>query len=121
MARKINKDSVAVYSTDQGRISPDCCKPTRDCVSSQKRQTTIGDGIVRISLEKKGRKGKGVTLLTGVPVKHAELPGLAKKLKQKCGSGGTVKNGSIEIQGDHRDSLMEEMKKLGYTVKRSGG
>ena len=71
--------------------------------------------------ETKGRKGKGVSLITGVPLNDNDLRTLAKQLKQKCGSGGTVKNGVIEIQGDHRDTLMAELKKKGYTVKKSGG
>ena len=69
----------------------------------------------------KGRKGKGVTVITGIPLDRDELQQLAKQLKQKCGSGGTVKEGAIEIQGDHRDTLVEELKKHGFTAKRSGG
>jgi len=71
--------------------------------------------------ETKGRRGKGVTLITGVPLHNGELKRLGKQLKRRCGSGGTVKDGVIEIQGDHRDLLVEELQKLGYTVKRSGG
>ena len=78
-------------------------------------------GVVRVGRETKGRKGKGVTLITGVPLAAAELDKLAKQLKQKCGAGGAVKNGVIEIQGDHRDMLVAELSKQGYTVKRSGG
>lgn len=76
---------------------------------------------MRVGRETKGRKGKGVSLVRGVLLQDQELARLAKRLKTKCGSGGTVKNGVIEIQGDHRDLLMEELRKEGFTVKRSGG
>lgn len=69
----------------------------------------------------KGRKGKGVTLVTGLPLENNSLKELAKKLKQKCGTGGTVKNGVIEIQGDHRDLLVESLNTLGYKAIKAGG
>lgn len=80
-----------------------------------------GDGIVRVGRETKGRKGSGVTVITGIPSHPEGLEKLAKQFKQLCGTGGTVKNGAIEIQGEHRDRLVDELQKLGYTVKRSGG
>jgi translation initiation factor 1 len=76
---------------------------------------------VRVGRETRGRKGKGVSVVTGVPLAGAELEALATRLKKRCGSGGTVHEGVIEIQGDHRDLLVEELGKLGYTVRRSGG
>ena len=76
---------------------------------------------MRVALETKGRKGKGVTIISGIPAKHDTLKEIAKRLKQKCGSGGTVSNGTIEIQGDHRNSIVEELQNHGYKVKRSGG
>lgn len=76
---------------------------------------------MRVGRETKGRKGKGVTLATGIPLPEAELAALAKELKRICGSGGTVKDGVIEIQGDHRDRLTEELERRGYTVRRTGG
>lgn len=79
------------------------------------------DGIVRVGRETKGRKGSGVTVITGIPSHPEGLEKLAKQFKQLCGGGGTVRNGVIEIQGDHRDQLVDELQKLGYTVKRSGG
>jgi translation initiation factor 1 len=79
------------------------------------------DGIVRVGRETKGRKGKGVTLVMGVPVAPAELAELCTRLKKKCGSGGAVKEGVIEIQGDHRDAIVEEIAAQGWTVKRMGG
>ena len=74
-----------------------------------------------MSRETKGRKGKGVTLVTGVPLDAQELPLLAKRLKNLCGAGGTVKSGVIEIQGDHRDRIVAELQGRGWTVKRAGG
>ena len=77
---------------------------------------------MRVGRETKGRKGKGVTVITGVPLAGDALAELARRLKQRCGSGGTVTDaGAIEIQGDHRDALVPELARLGYTVKRSGG
>jgi len=79
------------------------------------------DGVVRIMRQTKGRKGKGVCLITGLALQDADLEKLAKQLKQRCGAGGTVKERVIEIQGDHRETLLEELTKLGYTVKLAGG
>ena len=81
----------------------------------------MGDGIVRVGRQTKGRKGKGVTTVTGVPLAGKELQALAKDLKQRCGSGGTVRDGVIEIQGDHRDALVVTLERHGWTVRRSGG
>ena len=77
--------------------------------------------MVRDGRETKGRKGKGVTVITGLPLAGAALDELATRLKKRCGSGGTVHEGMIEIQGDHRDTLVAELGRLGYAVKRSGG
>jgi translation initiation factor 1 len=118
-----NKDKGSVYSTEHGRMCPACAKPAAQCAccTRQKETAPRGDGIVRISRETKGRKGSGVTLISGLPLDADRLRKLATHLKQRCGSGGTVKAGSIEIQGDHRDALLEELKKLGYQAKRAGG
>ena len=110
-----------VFSTEHGRMCPDCDKPTDQCICAQKAQVYTGDGIVRVGRQTKGRKGKGVTIITGVPLVGDDLKKLATKLKQKCGCGGTVKDSTIEIQGDKRDAVIEELKKQGYTAKRSGG
>jgi len=117
----MTNDSRLVYSTEQGKMCPKCGKPLADCNCRRAVQLPAGDGIVRVSRETKGRKGKGVTIITGVPLPPPELKTLSRQLKQACGSGGTVKNGTIEIQGDHRDRLMAALKKHGFTVKRSGG
>ncbi len=76
---------------------------------------------MRVSRETKGRKGKGVTLISGLPVDAKALQKLAKQLKRKCGAGGTVKDGVIEIQGEHRDTLIKALQGLGYKAKRAGG
>ena len=104
-------DLDIVFSSEKGRIRPEARKPA----------APKGDGIVRVGRETKGRKGKGMTIVTGVPLHPEGLRDLAKKLKQKCGTGGTVKDGVIEIQGDQRDLLVLELEALGYTVKRTGG
>ena len=116
-----NKNSCVVYSTESGKLCPDCNEPDAKCCCRKKQMPAQGDGIVRLIRETKGRKGKGVTLIQGVPLDIEGLKNLAKSLKQKCGSGGSVKEGVIEIQGDHRDMLEQELVGLGYKVKRAGG
>jgi translation initiation factor 1 len=126
MATRKMQDAVTVYSTDDGKMCPACGKPTSQCVCRRKKaaptsEVPKSDGIVRVGRETSGRKGKGVTVVTGVPLEAEALQNLAKQLKQKCGAGGTVKAGTIEIQGDHRDVLVAALQQQGYTVKRSGG
>lgn len=104
------KSSRIVYSTDSGRVTED-----------KQKAPLKNDGVVRITRESKGRKGKGVSLINGLPLAADELKALAKKLKQLCGSGGAVKNGVIEIQGDHRDKLLAALIELGYQAKKAGG
>ena len=115
-------DSGLVYSTEHGRMCPGCGEPIADCAcrAFQAGAIPAGDGVVRVSRETKGRKGKGVTLIAGVPVDENKLRRLAKELKRKCGAGGTVKDRVIEIQGDHRDLLVEELTRQGFTVKKAG-
>jgi len=109
-----------VFSTEQGRMCPECRQPTSDCVCG-KPAPPKGDGIVRVSRETKGRKGKGVTLITGMPLDEKELKAYAKVLKAKCGTGGTVKDGVVEIQGDQREVLVPLLEQKGWTVKKAGG
>lgn len=118
--------SRLVYSTGTGRLCPECTRPVAECrcrrsKPAQAAPAPTGDGIVRVGRETKGRKGKGVTVITGVPLAGDELEALATKLKKRCGCGGSVEAGTIEIQGDHRDLLVQELGKLGYTVRKSGG
>ncbi|MFK4752635.1 MULTISPECIES: translation initiation factor Sui1 [Oceanospirillaceae] len=109
-----------VYSTEFGRTCPDCREPIEQCCCGEPEQPQ-SDGIVRVARETKGRGGKVVTLVTGVPLVGAELKTLAKELKKKCGVGGVLKDGVIEIQGEQRDLLVSELSKRGFTVKKSGG
>ncbi len=109
-----------VYSTDAGRMCPACRQPIAACVCGQKA-VPAGDGIVRVSRETKGRAGKGVTLVKGLALDAAALTAVGKSLKAACGSGGTVKDGVIEIQGDHVVRVMEWLTADGHRVKRVGG
>ncbi|MBI5142025.1 MAG: translation initiation factor Sui1 [Nitrospirae bacterium] len=117
---KSNSDGI-VYSTGQGRICSACGRPAANCECGRRQAPPNGDGIVRVGISTKGRKGKGVTVISGVPPGEGGLDELARRLKQKCGAGGTVKDGVIEIQGDFRDILVAELTKQGYKVKRAGG
>lgn len=98
-----------------------CGQPVALCACSTASARPGGDGVVRVGRQTQGRKGKGVTVVTGVPLAGAELEALAAQFRKRCGSGGAVKDGVIEIQGDHRDLLLAELTKRGWTVKRSGG
>jgi translation initiation factor 1 len=119
---KAKNNSSLVYSSDHGRHCPDCGKPLSQCSCRDKTPVrSPKDGIVRVGRETKGRKGKGVTIVTGVPLSGGELSNLAKQLKAKCGAGGTLKQGVIEIQGDHRDTVVQLLQDQGFTVKRAGG
>jgi len=121
MHKKSANNSGLVYSTEHGKMCQNCAKPLAQCSCGQKKVQAKGDGIVRVSRETKGRKGSGVTLVTGLPLADPELTALAKQLKQRCGSGGTVKNGIIEVQGDHREVVLAELIRLGYPAKKAGG
>ena len=113
-------DGGLVYSTDQGRMCPQCRHPQDRCNCGQE-QRPLGDGVVRVSRETKGRKGKGVTLISGIPLAEKELKAYTKELKAKCGTGGTLKDGVVEIQGDQRDILLPLLMQKGWVVKRAGG
>ncbi|MBU2887345.1 stress response translation initiation inhibitor YciH [Gilvimarinus agarilyticus] len=108
----MSKNSRLVYSTDQGRIKE---------TDEPSQPSTPTDGIIRIWKESKGRGGKVVSIVKGLPLAGSELKTLAKKLKQACGTGGAIKDGNVEIQGDHRNTLKTELEKAGYTVKLAGG
>ena len=109
-----------VYSTDSGRMCPECRQPIGQC-TCKAPVAPSGDGVVRVSRETKGRGGKAVTVVKGVLLDAAALAELGKQLKAACGSGGTVKDGVIEVQGDHCDRVVQLLKAQGYTVKRAGG
>jgi translation initiation factor 1 len=91
------------------------------CKANARAAVVAGDGVVRVSRETKGRGGKAVTLIKGVALDAAGLIALAKALKAACGTGGTVKEGVIEIQGDHIDRIMAALQAKGHKVKRAGG
>lgn len=121
MRAKKNKNGGLVYSTEFGKACPECGKSSNSCTCGKTKVQPASDGIVRIGRQTKGRKGAGVSLVTGISLEDKDLKKLAKQLKQKCGTGGTIKSGVIEIQGDHRETLQRELTKLGYVVKLSGG
>lgn len=118
-----------VYTTGIGRISicKRCGQPEAQCrcrsgvASGVRRETMPNDGFVRISRDRKGRGGKTMTVIAGLPGDDAELAALAQRFKRICGSGGTAKDGIVEIQGDHRDRIEAELKQMGHKVKRVGG
>ena len=118
-------NSRLVYSTAQGRICPHCGQPVKKCKCSRRKQSTAqkgtGDGVLRIRREVKGRKGKGVTTITGFDLEPGDLKEMAARLKRLCGSGGSVKDGIVIIQGDHRTALLDELVRQGYKVKLAGG
>ncbi len=118
-------NSRLVYSTETGEICPSCQKPVSKCSCKKKKsrsQTNIKiDGIIRVQCEVKGRKGKTVTTISGFLIDADELRNLAAQLKRRCGTGGSVKDGIIIIQGDHRDTLVTELKNRGFKAKIAGG
>jgi translation initiation factor 1 len=117
---KQGKESTLVYSSETGRVSLDPAKPQRVQPAKQV-PVQPADGTVRLRREIKGRGGGTVIVITGVPLKGEALKELAGTLKKRCGCGGTVKEGIIEIQGDHRDTLLKELESRGYRVKLAGG
>ena len=124
MASLKDQLSGLVYSTEKGQLCSGCGESIDACACSeiedQQRLDNL-DGIVRIRRETSGRKGKGVTTISGVPLPEPELKALSKKLKKVCGTGGSLKNGIIEIQGDRRDKLKLALEKDGFQVKLAGG
>lgn len=114
-----------VYSTEGGRMCPQCRQPLTACQCAAQAAASAlakSDGVVRVRRETKGRGGKAVTLVHGVPLAADELAALAKRLRTACGSGGTVKDGVIEVQGDHAERLVALLAAEGrWVVKRAGG
>ncbi|MBM4129520.1 translation initiation factor Sui1 [bacterium] len=119
-----DRDRKLVYSSEGGRACPECGAPVGDCRCRAGRgdgASGRGDGVVRVGRETKGRKGAGVTVVAGAPLDADGLRDLAGALKKACGSGGTLKDGVIEIQGEHRDRIVALLQARGWTVKRVGG
>lgn len=100
-------------------MCPACSRPVSNCVCRDEESDPDAAGPVRVRREKKGRKGKVVTLVEGVPLRSAELAALGKLLKKRCGSGGTVRDGVIEIQGDHCDKVVAELGGRGWEIRRA--
>jgi len=121
MPKKNFQNSQPVYSTGVGRICPECKQPIANCTCQQSKETPPTDGIVRIRREVKGRRGKTVTTISGVPLPTDQLEALARALKRSCGSGGSVKDGVIIIQGDQRQVVASILKEYGFKVKFVGG
>jgi translation initiation factor 1 len=130
LANKVSEmNSRLVYSTETGSICRKCGKPAVACKCKKKKQATPNrpqsgypdDGIVRIRREVKGRKGKTATVIIGISLNNGDLKQFAKELKQRCGAGGSVKDGTIIIQGDHRKAILGELRKQGYHAKIAGG
>jgi translation initiation factor 1 len=123
----MSRDRTLVYSSDGGRLCSGCgatsdaCRCRAGASGDGGSGAAGGDGIVRVGRQTQGRKGAGVTVITGVPLDEAGLKALAGELKRACGSGGTLRGGVIEIQGEHRDRLVALLQAKGWTVRRSGG
>ena len=113
--------SRAVYSTEHGRLCPQCQRATEACVCGKDRPADTGDGVVRVRRESKGRGGKAVTVIEGIPEHPDQLKLICKQLKQRCGVGGTVKDSQLELQGDQRSTCKQQLEAMGFRVKLSGG
>jgi translation initiation factor 1 len=109
-----------VYSTDGGRMCPACRRPLADC-HCRAAAAPRGDGRVRVSREKQGRGGKLVTVVRGLALDDAALSALGKRLRAACGAGGTVKDGALEVQGDHVERVLGLLAAEGHAAKRAGG
>jgi translation initiation factor 1 len=111
-----------VYSTEGGRMCPACRRPLAQCTCRKAAlPAPPADGIVRVLRETKGRGGKAVTVVRGAPGDAAALVKLGQELKASCGSGGTVKDGVIEVQGDHVEKIMLLLQQRGLKARRAGG
>jgi translation initiation factor 1 len=114
-------DDPLVYASGKGRVCPACRRPAAECVCRSAPRAPRGDGVVRVRRETQGRSGKTVTAIHGLPLASDALAELAGELKRRCGSGGSAKDGVIEIQGDHVERVVADLSARGYTVKRAGG
>lgn len=117
-----NGSGGLVYSTEGGRMCPTCRQALTVCpCAAQARATPRGDGTVRVSRDTKGRGGKAVTLVRGLALDDAALAALGKRLRSACGAGGTVKDGVLEVQGDHVERVLAWLQQEGVAAKRAGG
>jgi len=113
--------SRPVYSTQSGRLCPGCACPVDSCSCRTRIPETFADGIVRIRRETKGRRGKAVTVISGLGGDSATLARMTSELKKHCGTGGSITDNTVEIQGDKRQQVKTWLEKQGFTVKLSGG
>ena len=119
---KSSSQGGLVYSTETGRMCPACRQPLAQCAcKTAAKAAPVGDGAVRVARQTKGRGGKSVTIVKGLPLDTIALALLGKQLRTQCGSGGTVKDGVIEVQGDHVAAIMVALVKLGHKPKQAGG
>jgi translation initiation factor 1 len=111
-------DSQLIYSTDKGSLCPDCSKPVKECICREIKRNALPEtgGKVRIRHETVGRRNKGVTIIYGLPLSQEQLEKLARKLKSTFGTGGAVEDRTIELQGDQRERVAVELRRLGYSV-----
>ncbi len=119
-AARMRDENPTVYSSEHGRLCPNCGRPIANCIC-KKAVPTPGDGVIRVRLDLKARKGKTVTVISGLPLDEDNLRALLTELKRRCGTGGALKEGLLEIQGDHRDVVIAELKKRGLSAKKAGG
>ena len=115
-------DYRVVYTTESGAVCPECNKPLNKCeCAARRRATVVGDGNVRVRRETAGRGGKTVTTVSGLALNQDQLEAILKDLKRLCGAGGALKEGVVEIQGDHCDLILRDLGRRGINAKRSGG
>jgi translation initiation factor 1 len=119
-----NEENPTVYSSELGRVCPDCRQPIKNCICVKKTKQNNKsnfDGTVRLRIDRKKRAGKSVTIIDGITGNENDLKTMAKDIKKQCGTGGAVKDGMIEIQGDVRDFLISYLQQKGFNVKKAGG
>jgi translation initiation factor 1 len=117
----IPSDSSLVYSTSEGQLCPDCGEFINHCICVAKSEVSARGEKIRVRKDKKARRGKTVTIISGIPLNENGLLELASELKRKCGTGGSVKDGEILIQGDRIELSIDFLKEKGYSAKRAGG
>ncbi len=121
MSGRRDDDPVLVYSTDRGLVCPKCRLAVAKCSCRREAPAPKGDGVVRVRRETRGHGGKTVTVAEGIPLAGDALRDLCSDLKRFCGTGGTLKDGAIQIQGDHREKIVAELSRRGFVVKSAGG
>jgi len=118
-----HRGSGLVYSTEGGMLCPRCRRPVADCRCAAEAAAVAprGDGVARVQRESKGRGGKTVTVVRGLPLDGEALAALGKALRTACGTGGTLRDGQLELQGDHVDAVLAALAARGLRAKRAGG